>query len=146
MSDARESSLKTQALSAIMGHEQARVAPSREQLQKIVDFESQVYVAQAAHIFGGPLAVTGGPAALGPAALRDHPAGVLGDNDYDPVFGLFNTWKGNDYYRASVARGADIFMFRQFWLRDAAHINSIGLGNPLKRTHAPPPSAHTHRQ
>jgi hypothetical protein len=134
MSDARESSLKTQALSAIMGHEQARVAPSREQLQKIVDFESQVYVAQAAHIFGGPLAVTGGPAALGPAALRDHPAGVLGDNDYDPVFGLFNTWKGNDYYRASVARGADIFMFRQFWLRDAAHINSIGLGNPLKRT------------
>ena len=25
-------------------------------------------------------------------------------------------------------------MYRQFWLRDAAHINSIGLGNPLKRT------------
>ena len=25
-------------------------------------------------------------------------------------------------------------MFRQFWLRDATHINSIGLGNPLKRT------------
>ena len=68
------------------------------------------------------------------AALRDHKAGVLGDNDYDPVFGLFNAWKGNDYYRASVARGADIFMFRQFWLRDATHINSIGLGNPLKRT------------
>jgi cytochrome c peroxidase len=33
-----------------------------------------------------------------------------------------------------VARGNDIFMFRQFWLRDATHINSIGLGNPLKRT------------
>ena len=25
-------------------------------------------------------------------------------------------------------------MYRQFWLRDAAHINSIGLGNPVKRT------------
>jgi cytochrome c peroxidase len=25
-------------------------------------------------------------------------------------------------------------MFRQFWLRDATHINSIGLGNPMKRT------------
>jgi hypothetical protein len=134
MSDAREASLKTQALSAIMGHEQAHIVPSREQVEKIVDFESQVYVAQAAHIFGGPLAVEGGPAGLGPAALRDHRTGVLGDNDYDPVFGLFNTWKGNDYYHASVARGADIFMFRQFWLRDAAHINSIGLGNPLKRT------------
>jgi hypothetical protein len=134
MSDAREASLKTQAISAIMGHEQAHEAPSREQIEKIVEFESQVYVAQAAHIFGGPLAVAGGPPALGPAALRDHKAGVLGDNDFDPVFGAFSSWKGNDYYHASVARGADIFMFRQFWLRDAAHINSIGLGNPVKRT------------
>jgi len=135
MSDAREPSLNTQARSAILGHEEAQVTPSRLQIQKIVEYESQVYVAQAAHIFGGPLAVAGGPAALGPAALRDHRAGVLGDNDYDPVFGLFNSWKGTaDYYRASIARGADIFMFRQFWLRDAAHINSIGLGNPLKRT------------
>ena len=71
---------------------------------------------------------------MGPVALRDHKAGVLGDNDYDPVFGSFNSWKAGDYYRASVARGADIFMFRQFWIRDTAHINSIGLGNPLKRT------------
>jgi len=134
MSDAREPSLKTQALNAVMGHEQARVAPSREQINKIVEYESQVYVAQEAHIFGGPPGTARGPPALGPAALRDHRAGVLGDNDYDPVFGLFTSWKGNDYYRSSVARGADIFMFRQFWLRDAAHINSIGLGNPLKRT------------
>jgi hypothetical protein len=134
MADAREASLKTQAMSAIMGHEQARTAPTRQQLEKIIEFESQVYVAQAAHIFGGPLAVQGGPPALGPVALRDHRAGVLGDNNYDSVFGDFKTWKGNDYYRSSVARGADIFMYRQFWLRDAAHINSIGLGNPIKRT------------
>ena len=134
MSDAREATLKTQALSAMMGHEEAHAAPSRQQIDKIVEYESQVYVAQAAHIFGGPLVVPGGPTGLGPAALRDHKAGVLGDNDYDPVFGLFNSWQGTDYYRASVARGADIFMFRQFWLRDATHINSIGLGNPLKRT------------
>ena len=66
--------------------------------------------------------------------MRDHRAGVLGDNDYDPVFGDFKAWKESDYYRSSVARGADIFMYRQFWLRDAAHINSIGLGNPIKRT------------
>jgi hypothetical protein len=134
MSDAREATLKAQAIDAVMGHEQAHEAPSREQLEKIIEYESQVYVAQSAHIFGGALAVPGGPPGLGPAALRDHRAGILGDNDYDPVFGLFNSWKGTDYYRASVARGADIFMFRQFWLRDATHINSIGLGNPLKRT------------
>ena len=134
MTDAREPSLNTQALSAIMGHEQARVAPPRQQIDRIIEFESQVYVAQAAHIFGGPLVMRGGPAGLGVAALRDHRAGVLGDNDYDPVFGLFNSWKGGEYYRASVARGADLFMYRPFWLRDTAHINSIGLGNPLKRT------------
>ena len=135
MSDAREATLKTQAISAIMGHEQAKVSPTRQQLDRIIEFESQVYVSQAAHIFGGPLVEPGGPPALGVAALRDHKAGVLGDNDYDPVFGMFNSWKkGNDYYRASVARGADIFMYRQFWIRDTAHINSIGLGNPLKRT------------
>jgi hypothetical protein len=134
MADAREASLKTQAMNAIMGHEQARTPPSRQQIEKIVEFESQVYVAQAAHIFGGPLAVASGPPGLGVAALRDHRAGVLGDNDYDPVFGDFKAWKGSDYYRSSVARGADIFMYRQFWLRDAAHINSIGLGNPIKRT------------
>jgi hypothetical protein len=135
MSDAREPSLRTQALSAIMGHEQARVAPTRQQLDKIVEFESQVYAAQLTHIWAGALEMPGGPAALGPAAMRDRRAGVLGDNDSDPVFGRFDAWrKGNDFYRASIARGADIFMFRQFWLRDTAHINSIGLGNPVKRT------------
>ncbi len=137
MTDAREATLKTQALSAIMGHEQARTPPSRQQLEKIVEFESQVYVAQQAHIFEGPLVAAGGPPALGVAALRDHPAGVAdnrADVNREPVFGLFTAWKGTDYIRASAARGADIFMYRQFWLRDAAHINNAGSGNPLKGT------------
>ncbi|HEX4136136.1 MAG TPA: hypothetical protein VHY84_16100 [Bryobacteraceae bacterium] len=134
MTDAREPTLKTQAIDAIMGHEQAKAAPSREKIERIIEFESQVYVAQVAHVFGGALAVPGGPPGLGPLAMQDHKAGVLGDNDRDPVFGTFAAWRGNDYYRSSVARGEDIFMHRQFWLRDAAHINSIGLGNPLKRT------------
>ena len=134
MSDAREPSLATQALDAILGHEEARETPSGKKIKTIVDFESQVYVAQVEHVFAGPLVEPEGPFGLGPAALRDRRAGVLGDNDFDPVFGLFKSWKGRDYYQASIARGADIFMFRQFWLRDTAHINSIGLGNPLKRT------------
>jgi hypothetical protein len=134
MSDAREPSLKTQAMSAIMGHEEARESPSQKDLDAIVAFESQVYTAQVEHVFAGPLAGFGAPFGLGPAALRDRRPGILGDNDFDPVFGLFDAWKGKDHYPASIARGANIFMFRQFWLRDAAHINSIGLGNPLKRT------------
>ncbi len=40
-----------------MGHEQAKASPSRQQIDKIIEFESQVYMAAAgAHIFGGPLA------------------------------------------------------------------------------------------
>jgi hypothetical protein len=134
MTDAREASLRTQAMSAILGHEQASKTPTRQQIDKIVEYESQIYAAQAAHIFGGPLVRKDSPAGIGVAALRDRKAGVLGDNDYDPVFGDFKAWKDSDYYRASVARGADLFLYRQFWLRDTAHINSIGLGNPLKRT------------
>ena len=138
MADAREATLTTQAHSASLGHLQA-AAVTDEQLRRIVDFERQVYVAENSDRNGGNLAEPGGPAALGPKAMADHKPGVLGDNDYDPVFQLFDAWKkpGNtvqDQFRASVARGADIFLLRQFWLRDATHINSIGLGNPLKRT------------
>ncbi|HVV44510.1 MAG TPA: hypothetical protein VHC72_04870 [Bryobacteraceae bacterium] len=129
MTDAREATLRTQALDAILGHEQAQQRPSAQQLDRIVQFESQVYVAQAAHIFGGPLAVKGGPADLGVAALHEHSPAA-----YGPVFGSFNSWKGEGYYQSSVARGADIFMHRQFWLRDAANMNSTGIGNPVKRT------------
>jgi hypothetical protein len=138
MADAREPTLTTQAHSAAMGHIQAQ-GISDEQLRRIVDFESQIYVAQIADRAGGNLVEPGGPATLGPKAMADHRPGVLGDNDYDPVFLMFDAWKkpggtAQEQFRASVARGADIFMFRQFWLRDATHINSIGLGNPLKRT------------
>ena len=138
MADAREATLTTQARSAALGHIQAQ-SISDEQLRRMVDFESQVYVAQIFDRTGGSLVEPGGPATLGPKAMADHRPGVLGDNDYDPVFLSFDAWKkpGNtprEQFRASVARGADIFMFRQFWLRDATHINSIGLGNPLKRT------------
>ena len=134
MTDAREVSLSSQAISAIMGHEQARSTPSREVLDKIVEFESQVYVAQMAHIFGGPLVEPKGPPALGVAALRDHPASAPAGTAVEPVFGVFTTWKNGDYLHASIARGADIFMYRQFWVRDAAHFNTSGVGNPIKGT------------
>jgi hypothetical protein len=70
---------------------------------------------------------------------------VLANNTRDPVFRTFEPWMKPERMspdlseterelRASIARGSDIFLLRQFWLRDAAHINSIGLGNPIKRT------------
>ena len=36
--------------------------------------------------------------------------------------------------RESVARGYDIFFNRPFWIRDVSHINTVGFGNPAKRT------------
>ena len=146
MADAREATLTTQARSAALGHIQA-ASVTEEQLRRIVDFESQIYVAQIFDRSAGSLVEPGGPATLGPEAMAEHRPGVLGDNDYDPVFLLFDSWKKSSgspqaEFRASVARGADLFMFRQFWLRDVTHINSIGLGNPLKRTCA---TCHNHQ-
>jgi predicted MFS family arabinose efflux permease len=139
MADAREPSLRSQARNAALQHGERQAPLPDAALQRIVDFESQVYVAQIFDAKAGNLAEPGGPSALGPHAMAEHRPGVLGDNDYDPVFQLFDVWKQSGHsaqaeFRASVARGNDIFMFRQFWLRDTTHINSIGLGNPLKRT------------
>ena len=36
--------------------------------------------------------------------------------------------------RASIRRGHDVFFFRTFWIRDSMHLNTVGLGNPIKRT------------
>jgi hypothetical protein len=77
--------------------------------------------------------------------MADGKIYALANNDRDPVFRLFDAWKdpatmakelaeAQREFRASVARGNDVFMFRQFWIRDVAHINSIGLGNPIKGT------------
>jgi MFS family permease len=139
MADAREPSLRSQARNAAQQHGESHGPIPDARLQRIVDFESQTYAAQVFDAKAGDLAEAGGPPALGPRAMAEHRPGVLGDNDYDPVFQLFDMWKQPTHsaradFRASVARGNDIFMFRQFWLRDATHINSIGLGNPLKRT------------
>jgi hypothetical protein len=142
MADARELSLKTQAISAALTHEQANDSPKPEQLRKIVDFEMQVYVAQSSHSAGGALHYKGGPPALGPEAMRDGQQGVLADYLDNPVFKSFAVWKAaapgetqqQRAFRASAARGFDIFFARPFWIRDTQHINTVGLGNPAKRT------------
>ncbi len=139
MADARDLSLKAQAIEAVATHEQGP-QPSAEQLKQIVDFESQVYVAQARDPQGRPLAYRGGPAALGPRAMRDGKPGVLGYYLENPVFHSFAAWeraapgetRQQRAFRASVARGANIFFLRPLWIRDAQYINTVGLGNPSK--------------
>ena len=146
MADSRHLTLKQQAFGAYRDHQEGRQGQlPHDEMQKIIAFENQVYVAQSFDRWGGSLVETGGPIGLGPRAMADGKVHVLANNDRDPVFRLFDSWKKPEAmsreltaaqreFRASVARGNDVFMFRQFWIRDAAHINSIGLGNPIKRS------------
>jgi len=139
MSDARDPTLKDQALDAAMTHLQAPAALSAQQLQRIVQFEDQLYVAADFSTQGGSLTEPGGPEDLGPAAMLKEQPG-LGDNFYKPVFGYFDQWAGlsgsdpQSQFRASVARGMQVFFTRPFFIRDVTHLNTVGLGNPIRRT------------
>jgi len=141
MSDARWPTLKLQAQDAASAHLQTTVPLSHENLRVIVEFEMQVYAAQVSDKVGGSLLGADTPQSIGPENLGNGKVGVLGDNFRTPVFGFFDKWKGgsgdNDAqraFRASVARGNDVFFTRPFFIRDAMHINTVGLGNPVKRT------------
>ena len=122
MADAREPSLRTQAITAAMIHEQAETPPSAEQLRKIIDFETQIYVAQSADIRGGLLNESGGPGALGPEHLSNAASGL-------PTPHSFDVWRKptkegglgvQREFRASVARGSDLFYGHQFRMRGSA--------------------------
>jgi hypothetical protein len=145
MADAREPTLKTQAQDAAHTHLEAAHALSPEQLEQIRDFELQLYAAQAYSAGAGALDEPGGPSGLGPHAMEHGSDGVLGNNTTRFVIPMENKWaqlpEGRDAaerernaFRESVQRGHDVFFFRTFWIRDAMHINTVGLGNPIKRT------------
>jgi len=145
MSDAREVTLEAQAISAAVTHLETAGPPTGAQLARIVAFERQIYVAQRRHREAGDLAEAGGPPALGPAAMAEGRPAVLGNNTTNFVFPMGEVWKtlprdgspahdAQSAFRESVERGHDVFFFRTFWIRDAMHLNTVGLGNPVKRT------------
>src|SRR5262249_37832064 len=129
MADSRHLTLKQQAAGAYADHQQGQRQLTPRELQAIVDFEMQVYVAQAADRFGGSFAEPNEPPGLGPRAMAEDRLHILANNQRDPVFRLFDAWKSPDKMapglpeaeralRASIARGSDIFLLRQFWLKD----------------------------
>ena len=145
MSDAREVTLQGQAISAAVTHLETAGPPTAAQIERIITFERQVYAAQRYHRDAGDLAEQGGPPALGPAAMAQGRTAVLGNNTTNFVFPMGEVWKtlprsgdrerdARNAFRESVARGHDVFFFRTFWIRDAMHLNTVGLGNPVKRT------------
>ena len=145
MADARAPSLRAQAADAAATHLQRLTPLTKTQLDAIVAFEGQIYVAQQTDRQAGSLIEPNGPTAFGPRALLKGEAGVLGNNTSRWVFPMEGKWttlsRGNgaaqdarNAARESIARGHDVFMFRTFWIRDSMHLNSVGLGNPTKRT------------
>ena len=142
MSDARDPTLKMQAAEAARDHLQVRTPLTDVQLRQIVAFESQIYAAQGVDAVGDDFSAAVAPPALGAHSLRDSPTGVLGDNFGNPAFKTFDSWRSDvkvspparQAFRESVERGYDIFLNRPFWIRDVSHINTVGFGNPAKRT------------
>jgi hypothetical protein len=145
MADARVPTLAAQAQDAAAKHLQVPGALTPAQIARIVEFEGQVYVGQVTSAGAGSLVEPDGPPAFGPRNLASGEAGVLGNNTTRYVFPMGGKWTGPagagialedapSAARQSIARGHDVFMFRTFWIRDSMHLNTVGLGNPAKRT------------
>jgi hypothetical protein len=141
MADSREPTLRTQAINAASTHMElpGRLTPA--QLDAIVNFESQVYVAQSFDFKAGDLTKPGGPPGLGPEALLRETPGIIANGAAQRLFGSFDAWAARPgekldaaaEHRASVSRGAELFQTRTIWIRDVYNFNTLGVGNPQKR-------------
>lgn len=143
MYDGRELTLKTQAITAAKRHLQTHAQLTPEQLRRIIQFESNIYAAQVWHNQGGWLDADEVPKGLGPKRLSTAHASLPGDRLNTPTFQLFDEWKSpqlqldgspESEFRASVARGADLFMTKLMWIRDVWTLTNGGSGNPIKRS------------
>ena len=127
MADGREPSLESQATTAILIHEQSGTQPTSGQLRRIVEFETQLYAAQGSDVRGGLLDEEGGPILLGPGNLvHGRAVGLAGPADQ--MTRIFDPWRKpagapdlgpQREFRASVARGSDVFFARRFHHRGA---------------------------
>ena len=129
-----------------LNHLQVKGALTDEQIERIVQFERQVYSAQIT-----------GPA--GARSRTDRRALRRWDRAMSrrPTRACWATTRRAGCFRStasgsrlprtgdaqedarsaareSIARGQDVFMFRTFWIKDSMHLNTVGLGNPTKRT------------
>lgn len=142
MADARLPTLRAQAVEAGVTHLQMLGRLSERQLDQIEAFERQIYVAQVSRRGAGSLVEEGGAKAFGPRNLLLGEEGVLGNNTTRWVFPMGDVWRSpapgdspeQVGMRESIRRGQEVFHFRTFWIRDSMHLNTVGLGNPTKRT------------
>jgi cytochrome c peroxidase len=152
--------LTDQALSAVMGHAQASVEPTPEQLAEIVDVELGFSTAQVRDDNAGPLhhgGATGGPQAL---SVQQYYPGINDALGGDPTgakfnptaFSLFATWEtadadDRDFWgdrrkgsereaaRVEIAAGEKIFNTQPAIITDVHGLNdNPALGSPATIT------------
>jgi cytochrome c peroxidase len=141
------SSLQSQALHAVLGHEQAASAPSQDVLDQIVAFESGLTTAQLFDSHAGTLNEFGG---MGGANILSQQKFWVGINDalgndpttdpFDPrVMRLFDDWNNPDaamnrdsrvQARAAVARGQQLFDSLPISISGVAGLNDV-TGQPV---------------
>ncbi|WHZ18437.1 MAG: Cytochrome c peroxidase [Rhodanobacteraceae bacterium] len=146
--DIRES-LASQARDAVLGHEQAKLAPSDLTINEIVQFESHQFTAQYADDEAGPLNEDSG---MGGADILAQQKFWVGINDalgndptaeaFDPkVMRLFDRWRDPDVLRrsgawrpgrAAIARGQELFDSMPIQITGVAGLNDA-TGQPVIR-------------
>lgn len=142
-------SLASQALHAIMGHEQAALAPGQATLDRIVDFESHLFTAQYFDNQAGRLDDDNG---MGGADILAQQKFWIGINDslgndpttepFDPrVMRLFDHWRDPAVLRrsgswqsgrAAIARGQELFDSLPIDITGVAGLNDA-TGKPVIR-------------
>jgi hypothetical protein len=129
--DGRDRTLEQQAAEAMHAHEQSGGALTAAQLRQIVDYESQVFVAQTDDNLGGELAEVDGPlGAWNLARSKVAQSNVQSDASHRALFLDANYWKSpssaagaaQSEFRASVARGNAIFTSRPFRIDGVANL------------------------
>jgi hypothetical protein len=142
MADGRVLSLASQMRDAAGTHLQFVDKLDQGDIDRIIDFERRIYVAQQVSKVAGPLDADG--AEGGPRKLAESKPGRLGSQGV-AIWSEFEAWDKLPEpekaklkpearaFRESVARGARSFRERTFLITDSAGINSpIGFGNPVR--------------
>jgi hypothetical protein len=143
---ALQTDLMRQALDATLGHAQAAVAPTTQQLQQIVAFETGLFTAQRSDNAAGQLHAQGADAGALNLSNQDFYVGIndpLGLNPTGTPFTpdamtLYDAWASlhsspaapYTAARASVARGEALFDRKPISITGVAGLNDV-LGQPV---------------
>jgi hypothetical protein len=137
MWDGREPSLARQSVDATLIHAQAKAAPSPDQQNQIVKFETGIFTAQIFDNNAGKLdaGARGGPVALSQELAEffigvNDPTGNSNGASFDPnIFALYNSPPGIEdsgpLRRASIARGEVLFNTTQINIKGVAGLNDV---------------------